>query len=76
MPQNQCPWCGRLSARYEEGTPRDEQPQPHDDESACVCRHITTANRAAALRDYGRYWDDASTEMDLPVVRGSHRSDA
>jgi hypothetical protein len=60
MPQQQCPWCGRLGDRYEEGTPREERPQPHDDGSPCRCRHVTAANRLAALRDGGRYWDGAS----------------
>lgn len=60
MPQQQCPWCGRLGARYEEGTATAERPQPHADGSACVCRHPEASGRMSALRVRGRYWDGSA----------------
>ena len=55
MPQKQCPWCGKVGDRYREDDPLP-RPKPHDDGSDCVCRHVTTGSRAAAIRDGGRYY--------------------
>lgn len=66
MPQNQCVWCGRLGGRYEEGTPRHEQPGPHDDGSACVCRHVSCSSRQEALIHGGRYFDEQENRWVCP----------
>lgn len=58
--QKQCCWCGRLGARYDERELKktgERPPMPHDDGSACVCRHVSAASREAALEVGGRYWN-------------------
>ena len=60
MPQQQCPWCGHCGPRYPEGTPLAERPGPHEDGSACRCRHVNANDRLHALQVGGRYWDGAS----------------
>lgn len=60
MTQKQCQWCDKCGPRYEEGTPPEERGQPHDDGSACVCRHVSADNRMDALRVGGRYFDGTS----------------
>lgn len=67
--QIQCPWCGKCGPRFDEREYVDRggcyvhrktgepAPRPHDDGSSCVCRHPTAANRAAARRIGGRYWN-------------------
>lgn len=61
MPQQVCPWCGKCGIRYDEGLSYEELCaagyMPHDDGSTCVCRHVSSHSRIAALRDGGRYWD-------------------
>ena len=54
MPQQQCPWCHKCGPRYEEG--EAERPGPHDDGSACVCRHVNAASAVSAVRNHGRFW--------------------
>lgn len=59
MPQYQCPWCGKLGLRWEREPEDHMQGEygPHADGSRCVCRHVNSSSRAAALRNGGRYWD-------------------
>jgi len=58
MPKIQCPWCGRSGERFDEMEKFvDVPPQPHEDGSKCVCRHVTAGSRERALEVQGRYWD-------------------
>lgn len=59
MPQRQCPWCGRLGPRVDDGQLRDAESQPHADGSPCVCRHVTAGSRRGAWDAGGRYYDRA-----------------
>lgn len=61
MSQKQCPWCGRLGARVgNDANLGAGWAQPHADGSTCVCRHVDSHSRLAALRDGGRYWDGSA----------------
>jgi len=66
MPQKQCPWCGRLGPYVSDADLNADWAQPHADGSPCRCKHVRTDSRFAALRDGGRYWDDARGEWVCP----------
>ena len=65
MPQQQCQGCNKLGARYTdaefkaEGFKAPKWAQPHDDGSACVCRHVTCNSEKQARRDGGRFFSES-----------------